>query len=277
MKLLATITSRDYHSCLILGEGLKNACCFPKKGRYRFSGAEVLPDEKIVLTDHHGIWVGHVNRDMYYPARYVSWEDWDVHDIRHKDGFLYVQKTKQNCLLRFPMDKLELGNEQEFLRVHDSERDMCHFNSFIFVDDDILATRFTKHMQGERMSNERNRGDLRMHHTDGRITVLDEGLDQPHSVRFYDDQVWYCNSRSSEVVNWTTKQRWRVSNGGYTRGLVITDDSIFVGISTQKFEGNSCYRASVARIDRETGKETTYADLGQHQQVHDLIQIRDKT
>ena len=84
-------------------------------------------------------------------------------------------------------------------------------------------------------------------------TVL-SGLDQPHHPRHVDGSWIICNSARGELLqvdgSTGTIQRRRTL-AGYTRGLAITDEAIFVGQSAKRSLREQLATASIAILDRQ--------------------------
>lgn len=76
------------------------------------------------------------------------------------------------------------------------------------------------------------------------------GLSQPHSPIIYNDELYVCNSRKMEVLkveNGITK--CIIKTNGFTRGLCIDEENIYVGIS------KSIYRKSTKKSEQNLNTE----------------------
>lgn len=81
------------------------------------------------------------------------------------------------------------------------------------------------------------------------------GLCCPHNPLFFDGHWSVCNSHRGEVlqIDPVTKEITRRARlNGFTRGMAITEDSIYVGVSTNDYAPFTRDNASVAVLSRET-------------------------
>ncbi len=99
-----------------------------------------------------------------------------------------------------------------------------------------------------------------LNHRDGHVFDLESGqkvargLCAPHSPRFFDGHWSVCDSLNGKLVQFDDANRIRrsVELAGFTRGLAISDQHIFVGESSRRSDRGGVQRATIAVIDRET-------------------------
>jgi acetolactate synthase-1/2/3 large subunit len=134
------------------------------------------------------------------------------------------------------------------------ERDSWHLNSLFLRDGELFVSafgRFRKHREWAE------------HKCDGSGIVMSlatgkdilAGLSCPHSPKFMDGAWIVCNSATQELVQIeesTGAIRRRLQLGGWTRGVAVSDDLLFVGESANRHVPKANDRASIAVICRKT-------------------------
>jgi acetolactate synthase-1/2/3 large subunit len=134
------------------------------------------------------------------------------------------------------------------------EEDSWHLNSLLMKDGDLFISAFG------RFSRNREWND---HKTDGTGFVSNftkghdvlTGLSCPHSPRFIDDFWVVCNSATSEVLQIepaTGDIRKRLKLNGWTRGIAVCDDILFVGESANRHDPLSKGTATIAVVCRKS-------------------------
>jgi acetolactate synthase-1/2/3 large subunit len=132
------------------------------------------------------------------------------------------------------------------------EPDSWHLNSLARRDDKIVVCGFgpfTRHRGWDESGKPAS----------GRVVGLDTGepvltgLRAPHSP-WYDDGTWLvCDSAAGqllEIREATGEVSQRLDLPGWPRGLVVTDDHLFVGISPDRHAAGSVETAAVAIVNR---------------------------
>ena len=138
--------------------------------------------------------------------------------------------------------------------------DAWHLNGLTRIGDRVLACafgRFSRHREWEG-------------HTHGTGIVFDpatgedvlSGLSCPHDPRLVDDLWLVCNSAHRELlaIDALGEVRQRAQLEGWTRGLAIDADNIYVGESANRHEPGS-ELASLAVLDRRTWNVVDRAEL----------------
>src|SRR5207244_4093933 len=132
--------------------------------------------------------------------------------------------------------------------------DAWHLNCLLIKDGAVLVSafgRYERHRQwAEHLTDPTG---LVLSLSTGREII--SGLSHPHSPRFFDGAWAVCNSATREV--WqidaeTGAPRRRVQLEGYTRGIAICEDLLFVGESADRAGFNLGRTASIAVLARDT-------------------------
>ena len=191
-----------------------------------------------------------VLRDGLLRTVTVSDSALDLHDLLPDpggDGYWAVA-TEANAVLH-------LGQAGERARHAFADApDSWHLNSLAWHQGRLLASHFGR-FDAHRGYKGRTRGAGEVIEVaTGRVVL--SGLAQPHSLVSVLDELWLCNSETSEL--WVTRDGERLRSAvlpGYTRGLVVADDAVYVGLSrsrneSQAAEGSRFDTAAIAVLDR---------------------------
>lgn len=123
-----------------------------------------------------------------------------------------------------------------------------------------------------------NKGGI-IRHSDDQVIV--KNLTCPHSARFADNRLFYCNSGFGEVRSCNldgSDDNIIVTVDGFTRGLIIHDDFIFVGLSKVQ-EGKNQYapglspqssKCGIVTIDRHSGEILNNIEWSNGAQIFDI-------
>lgn len=123
-----------------------------------------------------------------------------------------------------------------------------------------------------------NKGGI-IRHTDDQVIV--NNLTCPHSVRIKDNRLFYCNSGFGEIRSCNldgSDDTLILTVDGFTRGLIIHDDFIFVGLSRVQ-EGKNQYapglspqssKCGIVTIDRHTGEVVNTLEWSKGAQIFDI-------
>lgn len=173
----------------------------------------------------------------------------DAHDIAW-NGYEYVVECS------FSNTIFWLSRSGEIVRQWRApgEPDSWHLNCLCIRDSTVFVSAFGR-FHGHREWNQSDLGDT------GFLMNLETGADRirglshPHSPRFLDGAWIICNSRTRELLQFDDKTgicQHRLSLNGYTRGVAVSDDFIFVGESTRRSGSTSTETANVAIVCRHT-------------------------
>lgn len=152
----------------------------------------------------------------------------DLHDVLFVDGKIYVVGTETNSVICF---------DQGFQKLESwglpGENDASHINSVAVYQGKLLASIFGRF----RHHREYKLGTM------GRGEVVDiktgetfiGGLSQPHSLTVVGDLLYLCSSEEGKLMIYRGSQVvGEVALSGYARGLAVSDDSLYVGISLSR-------------------------------------------
>ncbi|MFN3650810.1 MAG: DUF4915 domain-containing protein [Armatimonadota bacterium] len=205
-----------------------------------------------------------------------------AHDFRWIDDHFYLVASDSNRIARFdrelrPVDDLQIIRQED---------DVCHANCLAQVNGQLLLTIFTL-SPGRRQ--EKNETDawayegkvLRLDWETGGYQVLYEPLAQPHSLVWHEEQLYCCESYTSEVtlLNLREKSKEVVCRlHGFVRALVFTEGMAYVGISgwkkkqtpLQKLLTRSRMECGIVELDPATWKPRRQFTIP-GQQVYDML------
>jgi len=171
----------------------------------------------------------------------------DAHDAVWHEEQLVVASTSTNSLLW-----LDPGGEVTRTWSAPGDGDAWHLNSLVVDDGRLLACafgRFADHRGWAAPGAARGRGIV--FDVESGETVID-GLSCPHTPFRLDGRWAVCDSADNALVvldGETVVER--VPLGGWTRGAVVAEDRVYVGVSARR-EEDPDGRASIAVLDRTT-------------------------
>jgi GT2 family glycosyltransferase/glycosyltransferase involved in cell wall biosynthesis/predicted nuclease with TOPRIM domain len=191
-----------------------------------------------------------VLRDGVLRTLVVSESALDLHDLLADpggDGYRVVA-TEENAVLHLGRD----GGRAR--RAFSEAPDSWHLNSLAWHQGRLLASHFGR-FDTHRGYKGRTRAAGEVIDV-GTGEVVVSGLSQPHSLVSVGDELWLCSSETSEL--WVTRDGERLRSvvlPGYTRGLVVADGKVYVGLSRSRneplsAEGRRFETAVVAVLDR---------------------------
>lgn len=179
----------------------------------------------------------------------ISPEQLDLHDVLIIDSKIYVVITERNevvCL------------DHNFAFVNKwglpGESDSAHINSIAYYQGRILASvfgLFEKHR-------EYKEGTLGL----GKVLdirtgeIIIEGLSQPHSLTVHGNLLYLCSSEDKELIAFDGRAIVkRLPLPGYTRGITIGKNHIYVGLSLSRNIPDAQHEhnnAKIAVIDKQS-------------------------
>jgi glycosyltransferase involved in cell wall biosynthesis len=208
----------------------------------------------------------------------------DAHSVVFKDDYVYVVSTGTNQIYRIPFIKDCFGSEELYWSYpgvkYDS--DEVHLNGLTLDGDHLIASCF-----GPRQAD--GSWDSR-----GRVFYLTlnkkicEGLNQPHSPTISDKQLIFAESAKHQLYILEKKENEWAKNQiiklkGYTRGITVLEDSIFVAISANRKVSRSTKNeisvnygkrteACLIEVNLKTGKVLSEISLlGYGKEPYDLV------
>ena len=240
---------------------------------WRFCQVSGKEDELILLP----------TRSTYMPGILYA------HEIVAKEGKVYINATGLNEIIEIDPEKIydhKVAYRPSILSAETSKNCM-QLNSLCFSNQDGYSTCFNfadesyKPWKGKG-SPDKLGGVIR--HSDSKVLV--DGLTCPHSVRCVGGKLYYCNSGYGElrVVSVDgSEDECVIRLPGFTRGLAISKNYFFVGLSKVQDEkqnyapgveaGESI--CGIVVIDRATRRLVSTVMFESGYQIFD-IQLRDK-
>jgi GT2 family glycosyltransferase/glycosyltransferase involved in cell wall biosynthesis len=167
-------------------------------------------------------------RDGVLITRVIDTSDLDLHDLAPAEDSWYAVATLANAVLH-------LDREGHVLSRHEfgGEPDSMHLNSICNHNGRLLVSAFGRFAE-QREYKGRTRGTGLVLDIESGETLID-GLSQPHSLVSHGEWLYFCDSERSEVVRWKPGGvEQRVKLPGYTRGLCVAGDNLYVGISRSR-------------------------------------------
>ncbi|MDH2426546.1 DUF4915 domain-containing protein [Sphaerisporangium sp. TRM90804] len=169
------------------------------------------------------------------------------HDILVVDGRVLVVATTQNEVQCVAPD-----GEIVWRWRAPGEVDSWHLNSLALAGDQVVVCGFGPFL--------RRRGwDESGKPTTGRVVSLEtgepvlQGLRAPHNPWYGDGHWLVCDSAAGDLVEIsddTRQETRRLGMPGWPRGLAVTDDHLFIGVSPHRHMATSVETAGVAVVDR---------------------------
>jgi hypothetical protein len=175
----------------------------------------------------------------------------DIHDVLFFNEHYYIVGTELNVVLKIDSSGKEV--QRWSLGV---ARDSLHINCLAVINERIVYSAFGNFKQSRGYKgNTQNNGfvkDLISNQT------IVSGLSQPHSPTPFGKNFLIANSENFELHEYTPSGDLLRSKkmGGYTRGICITGNHIYVGISKLRECGSiDADSAYVCVLDKNTWEE----------------------
>ena len=219
-------------SCIGDHGGIYRVNALTKQAEHVFKGdvrgLSVGKDSIVAVLEHEGL--VRLDFDFKVVQRHPPVPKLDFHGIAHdpEANVYYVTETQFDRIGVY--DGLTLERIGEFVLIEERGRgvDLHHVNDVFFHRGELYVSMFSR--QGVWRNEVWN---------DGAIVVIDPssgrikrslitGLQQPHSIHFEGDHLWFCNSMNYAVQRGTTEV---CTFSGYTRGLAQFGNFMFVGQS----------------------------------------------
>jgi hypothetical protein len=190
----------------------------------------------------------------------------DFHGVVVRDSLGYVVDTKRNAVRIFRLPELIEENQ---IRFATQNRDVIHLNDLSISDDRLFVSMFSRRPLWKEM---RKAGCIVEYSlSSNKIKkILYDRLEQPHSIKFHNGRLYYCNSMKGEV----RKGNEILFRGPlYTRGLNLCDRYMTVGHSMsrhqtqQKKTAGSC---GITFFDLLKNKAEKFIALPS-QEVYDIL------
>ncbi|MGH7844734.1 MAG: DUF4915 domain-containing protein [Candidatus Binatia bacterium] len=226
--------------------------------RLLWSSGETPSPGELLVYDKHGV------------ARYYRIDELaEPHDITWDGKHFVIISTLTNTVLWIT----SAGEIAKRWRAP-GEGDAWHLNSLLLRDDQILVTAFGKfHKHREWADKLSIHSGLVFDPITGAAILT--GLDAPHHPRFLDGAWIVCNSATHELLELngsTGAVVRRLLLSGWTRGIAVTDDLLFVGESANRSDFNPGSHASIAVVDRKAWAVVDRLPLA-CREVYDLVWV----
>ncbi len=173
----------------------------------------------------------------------------DGHFLAWDGRHIIAASTGTNSILW-----INLAGEVERIWRMPGEDDSCHMNEVVLHEGRLYACVFGRYANYRGYKGHERSGHGHVFDLETGERVAD-GLCAPHSPRFLDGHWWVCNSMMGEVIEFETDGRTAkriVKLDGFTRGMVASDDYIFVGESARRSDRGKVVGGSIAVVSRES-------------------------
>lgn len=190
----------------------------------------------VVISNYHGVFI--LDKNLKVIKKKALSTELDLHGIAINNDKAYIVETKTNSIGIYDLkNDFERIDEIRFSPKND---DVCHVNDLYIANDKLYISMFSYpsmknfYTYPSFSPNKKiHQGVILEYSLHGRkiIKILHSKLFQPHSIQVYDKQLYYCVSgkflvkRNEEVI---------FSCLGYTRGLAIKNQTLFIGQSESR-------------------------------------------
>jgi acetolactate synthase I/II/III large subunit len=193
----------------------------------------------------------------------------DPHDVLWDGSAYLVVATATNSILW-------IAPSGQIIRRWKAEGDgdAWHLNGLVVRDGILHVSAFGKFRHNREWNENRQlKSGIVFELESGRVVLSD--LDCPHTPRFLDGTWVICNSGNHELLRidpGTGQIIGQVALRGWTRGMAVTDDTLFIGESINRDDRYSGAMASIAMVDRRS-----FTLIGRHalscREVYDLVMV----
>tara|TARA_B100001175_G_C19495784_1_gene635207 strand:- start:1322 stop:2413 length:1092 start_codon:yes stop_codon:yes gene_type:complete len=166
-------------------------------------------------------------------------------DFDYEKNIIYLTVTSYDCIYKISYPSLKI-----IRKIYLSKKtkfDNHHINSIQYKNNFLYLTMFSfkgiwrKNVWKDGVLIELNEKNLKK-------KILKKNLYQPHSVQYTDGKLHICNSMKCEIILNLNK---KIKFNGYTRGLLVKDKWLLVGIS--KVRRLESYKKTVEYISQDAG------------------------
>jgi len=157
----------------------------------------------------------------------------NIHDIQWGDEGLWAVNSSFSCLCTLAPDYSFVPRWKPYFISELAPEDRCHLNGMTLKDGKpAYVTTFSKYdASGLWRKGNKFDGTLMDVETN---TILLDGLAMPHSPRWYNDKVYFCNSGHGQVCSYdpiSKQTKTIVELQGFTRGMDFFGPIMMVGLS----------------------------------------------
>ena len=208
----------------------------------------------------------------YIPKMSITTGGIDIHDIAHDhQGNILMVNTRFSCLSKLDLTYSFNPVWWPSFVSEIAPQDRCHLNGLAMRDGKpfvLSAFAETDEPVGWRKAT-RNNGILIDYETN---SIVFDGLDMPHSPRWYQDKLYFLNSAKGELnVIEDSGPRAITHVSGFSRGLSFYKDWAFVGVSEPRHvtikSGLDVRKLSIENNNFSSSKGIAVIDLKEERQV----------
>ncbi|WP_049780902.1 glycosyltransferase [Hahella chejuensis] len=195
----------------------------------------------------------------------------DIHDVLIAGDYVYFVGTSGNEVIKINSDSIEVDRW-----TFDGEVDSLHINCLGFWNERVVFSAFGDFKQHREYKGKTKEAGYVKDLLSGKYLI--KGLSQPHSLTPLNGNLLLANSEKKEIAEYSSAGELMRSKllGGYTRGICVTDDKIFVGLSASRnLDDPGVKSATVVALDRNTWEELGRLDL-LAPEIYEIHQVSDK-
>lgn len=168
--------------------------------------------------------------------------DYNIHSLTMYNNSIYAMNTYDDTLYIYNPKTLELVNTIYF-KNEKTKENFYHINDLYIIHDTIFMTMFRdQHFMGvndleyKTLKNVGKMKSLKLYSDYTKLgNTLIDNLTQPHTPFLYKDYYMCCDSRKNKVIIKSFSDPiflQVIKTKGFTRGLEIINDILYVGVST---------------------------------------------
>lgn len=192
----------------------------------------------------------------------------NLHDIDWGDDGLWVVNSSFSCLCTLDADYSFVPRWKPFFISELVPEDRCHLNGMTLKDGRPgYVTTFSTCNEVIQWRKQNKQGGTLMSVVDNEIVV--EGLTMPHSPRWYQNSVYFCNSGLGLFCQYQpeTQQVQTIAElPGFTRGVDFYGPIAFVGLSKIR-HGDVLHAPPLLKKDTETFSGIWLLDLSTGEEI----------
>jgi hypothetical protein len=194
----------------------------------------------------------------------------DIHDVLIADSSLYAVGTSANEVLQLDMNAVPVRRWP-----FPGEIDAKHINCLALWNQRIVFSAFgdfTDHRQYK--GNTAQAGFVQDLHTGERLI---EALSQPHSLVPFGDKLLLANSETRELREYDSNAKLLRSKilDGYTRGICIQDNILYIGLSrSRNIDSSTIVNANLVALDLQSWEELGRIELP-ISEIYSVLPIED--
>ncbi|MFE0565553.1 DUF4915 domain-containing protein [Priestia megaterium] len=189
--------------------------------------------DHFIVVSTNGILILNENLDVIQTKKLT--EMLDLHGIAiYKDQAFIVETTKNSIGIYDLKKNIDRVDE---IKLSPENHDTCHINDIFIQDDKAYISMFSyidKSSFLSKISKNSNTQGVILEYSlldKKRVRIMQNNLFQPHSLKIYKEELYYCTSAKFLVQ----KNEKIIFKGlGYLRGLDIKNEMIFIGQSESR-------------------------------------------